>query len=189
MPRVKENLVGIAGPRDHKDPTSREYALQTLESLRRYLDMAVVDRQAVAREMAVMQRYRHWKVLGYRTKKEMMKAEGLEERVRRMKQRAEALEGKTINAADGPVPSNLDIVKVSETGAGTSADYLTARLKRDHDAIFQRLAAGEFTSVRQAAIAAGIVKVPSVLDQLRKLWAKASEADRRTFMDEVTHGR
>jgi len=43
-------------------------------------------------------------------------------------------------------------------------------------------------AVRQAAIAAGIVKVPSVLDQLRKLWAKASEADRRTFMDEVGHG-
>lgn len=44
-------------------------------------------------------------------------------------------------------------------------------------------------AVRQAAIAAGIVKVPSVLDQLRKLWAKATEADRRTFMDEVNHGR
>lgn len=44
-------------------------------------------------------------------------------------------------------------------------------------------------SVRQAAIAAGIVKVPGVLDQLRKIWAKATEADRRTFMDEVGHGR
>ena len=44
-------------------------------------------------------------------------------------------------------------------------------------------------SVRQAAIACGIVKVPSVLDKLRTLWAKATEADRRTFMDEVSHGR
>jgi hypothetical protein len=44
-------------------------------------------------------------------------------------------------------------------------------------------------SVRQAAIAAGIVNVPSVLDQLRKLWAKASEADRRTFKEEVKDGR
>jgi len=44
-------------------------------------------------------------------------------------------------------------------------------------------------AVRQAAIAAGIVKVPSVLDQLRKLWAKASEADRRTFMEEIKDGR
>jgi hypothetical protein len=190
MPRVKKNLVGIAGPRDHKDPTSREYALQTLESLRRYLDMAVVDRQAVAREMAVMQRYRHWKVLGYRTKKQMMEAEGLEERVRKMKQRAEALEGKTINAAAGPVPSNCDNITIRSTaGGGTSADYLTARLKRDHDEIFQRLAAGGFPSVRQAAIAAGIVKVPSVLEQLRKLWKKASAADRRTFLKEAMDGR
>jgi AraC-like DNA-binding protein len=44
-------------------------------------------------------------------------------------------------------------------------------------------------AVRQAAIAAGIVKVPSVLDKIRTLWAKATEADRRTFMDEVSHGR
>jgi len=44
-------------------------------------------------------------------------------------------------------------------------------------------------AVRRAAIAAGIVKLPSVLDQLRKLWAKATEADRRTFMDEVSRGR
>jgi hypothetical protein len=44
-------------------------------------------------------------------------------------------------------------------------------------------------AVRRAAIAAGIVKVPSVLNQLRKLWAKATEAERRTFMDEVSRGR
>jgi hypothetical protein len=42
-----------------------------------------------------------------------------------------AIEGKTINAADNFNPEDrLDIVKASETGAGNSADYLTARLKR-----------------------------------------------------------
>lgn len=70
---------------------------------------------------------------------------------------------------------------------GNSPKFLAARLRRDHpDAVFDESVRG---SVRQAAIAAGIVKVPSVLDQLRKLWAKASDADRRTFMDEVTDGR
>lgn len=79
-------------------------------------------------------------------------------RLRSIRRRIKQLEGKTINAADGPVASNRDVVTVrSEAGGGNAADYLTARLKRDHDAIFQRLAAGEFTSVRQAAIAAGIV--------------------------------
>jgi hypothetical protein len=72
-------------------------------------------------------------------------------------------------------------------GGVLSPAYLAARLRRDHpDAVFDESVRG---SVRQAAIAAGIVKVPSVLDQLRKLWAKASDADRRTFMDEVSHGR
>lgn len=70
---------------------------------------------------------------------------------------------------------------------GTQSAYLAARLRRDHpDAVFDESVRG---SVRQAAIAAGIVKLPSVLDQLRKLWAKASEADRRAFMEEITDGR
>jgi len=73
-------------------------------------------------------------------------------------------------------------------GSNQSA-YLLRRLARLGDDWIDRYEAGEFTSVRQAAIAAGIVKVPSVLDQLRKLWAKATEADRRTFMDEVSRGR
>lgn len=180
---------GVWGPRDQKDPTSREYAIQTVRALKQYLEAADIDEDRVREELARIDRYRHWKVLGYKSKAEMLQAEGLAERLRKIRRRIKQLEGKTINAADGPVPRNLDIIKVSESGAGTSADYLTARLKRDHDAIFQRLAAGEFSSVRQAAIAAGIVKVPSVLEQLRKLWDKASDADRRAFMDEVGHGR
>jgi hypothetical protein len=72
-------------------------------------------------------------------------------------------------------------------GGKQSPAYLAARLRRDcPDAVFDESVRG---SVRQAAIAAGIVKVPSVLDKLRTLWAKATEADRRTFMDEVSHGR
>jgi hypothetical protein len=76
----------------------------------------------------------------------------------------------------------------STVSRGTAnASYLAARLRRDHpDAEFDESVRG---SVRQAAIAAGIVKVPSVIEQLRKVWAKATEADRRTFMDEVRDGR
>jgi hypothetical protein len=74
----------------------------------------------------------------------------------------------------------------SSTISSRDTAYLAARLRRDHPgAVFDESIRG---SVRQAAIAAGIVKVPGPLDQLRKLWAKASEADRRTFLEEVTDG-
>lgn len=64
------------------------------------------------------------------------------------------------------------------------------KLPADERERLEALPSGERRgAVRQAAMSAGIVKVPSVLDQLRKLWAKATEADRRTFMDEVSHGR
>jgi len=53
----------------------------------------------------------------------------------------------------------------------------------------ERVRVGGRGSLRGIAIAAGIVKVPSVIEQLRKVWAKATEADRRTFMDEVRDGR
>ena len=82
-----------------------------------------------------------------------------------------------------PESDRSDIV----TSKGNGPAYLAARLRRDHpDAVFDESVRG---SVRQAAIAAGIVKVPGVLDKLRKLWAKATDADRGTFMDEVSHGR
>jgi hypothetical protein len=79
--------------------------------------------------------------------------------------------------------------KEETPSGGTGSAYLLRRLARLGDDWMDRYEAGEFSSVRQAAIAAGIVKVPSVLDKLRTLWAKATEADRRTFMDEVSHGR
>ena len=175
----KQPIESVWGPRDQKDPTSREYAIQTVRALKRYLEAADIDEDRVREEMARIDRYRHWKVLGYSSKTVMLQAEGLAERLRKIRRRVKQLEGKTINAADNhnPKPS-LDIIKTSEAGGGTSADYLAARLKRDHDDIFQRLAAGEFTSVRQAAIAAGIVKVPTTLEAFLKLWKKASAEER-----------
>jgi hypothetical protein len=43
---------------------------------------------------------------------------------------------------------------------GRGAEYLVRRLKRDAPHIAEKLARGECRSARQAAIAAGIVKVP-----------------------------
>jgi hypothetical protein len=46
---------------------------------------------------------------------------------------------------------------------GDTADYIKARLRRDHPEIAERLEQGEFKSARQAGIAAGFVKnVPAI---------------------------
>jgi hypothetical protein len=63
------------GPRQMKDPRSREYAIQTLCSLRRYLDSKAVDEQRLKEELAVIKEYRHWEVLGYASLDDYLKAE------------------------------------------------------------------------------------------------------------------
>jgi hypothetical protein len=173
-----------AGPRELKDPTSKAYALQTLRALRRYLESATLDEELVREELQRIEKYKHWKVLGYANKKEMFQKEGLQSRLQKIKLRAKRLEGKTINAADNHDGANIggDIITSNSTNKGTSADYLTARLKRDYAEIFQRLLQGEFSSVRKAAIAAGIVKVPGRVEQLLKLWKKATKQEQTEFM-------
>jgi hypothetical protein len=52
----------------------------------------------------------------------------------------------------------------------------------------ERVRAAGRGSLRGIAIAAGIVKVPSVLERLRKLWAKASKEERAAFMEVVGNG-
>jgi hypothetical protein len=70
----------------------------------------------------------------------------------------------------------------TSTRGSTNADYLTARIARDHKDILERMKAGEFSSVRQAAIEAGIVRVRNGFDQLLKSWRKATPEERRRFL-------
>lgn len=63
---------------------------------------------------------------------------------------------------------------------GNSAEYLKARLERDAPDVAEDLAAGKFTSVRQAAIAAGIVKTYSPFQEIVK---KLGKLDRMELLD------
>jgi hypothetical protein len=69
---------------------------------------------------------------------------------------------------------------------GTEADYLTARIARDRKDILERMRAGEYTSVRKAAIDAGIIHTPhpedKILFRLIDAWASASLEDRQAFL-------
>lgn len=48
--------------------------------------------------------------------------------------------------------------KPASDKGGTSADYLTARIARDHPSVHKKMKDGQYRSVRQAAIDAGIIE-------------------------------
>jgi hypothetical protein len=69
---------------------------------------------------------------------------------------------------------------------GHSADYLARRIARDRPDILQAMKDGQYRSVRQAAIAAGIIYIPADEDKglmrLYEAWRKAGLEDRRLFL-------
>lgn len=69
---------------------------------------------------------------------------------------------------------------------GNQSTYLAARIKRDHPEIVKRIEAGEFKSMRAAAISAGIIKVKTPLDLLKSIWAKADSKDRESFLNWIS---
>jgi hypothetical protein len=69
---------------------------------------------------------------------------------------------------------------------GNAADYLARRIARDHPDILEEMKDGKYHSVRQAAIAAGIIAIPTdedkALMRLYDAWRMASLEDRRLFL-------
>ena len=61
------------------------------------------------------------------------------------------------------------------------SDYLVARIARDRPDILERMKAGEFASVREAAREAGIIKDVSLVNQVVRLWAKATPEERQAI--------
>jgi len=60
--------------------------------------------------------------------------------------------------------------------------YYKQRLKRDFPPIFADLRAGKFKSVRQAAAFAGLIRLPTRVDALKRAWKRATPAQRRGFL-------
>lgn len=91
------------------------------------------------------------------------------------------------DAVSQGVRTDLTSLSDNEVTQGTGSAYLLRRLARLGDDWMDRYEAGEFASVRQAAIIAGIVKVPTALDRLHKLWAKLTPAERKQFLEEISN--
>ena len=94
--------------------------------------------------------------------------------------RAQAVEVKRGDNQHTEDRSNRTIQK-----SGTGSEYLLRRLAKTAPDFLDRYEAGEFKSVRAASIAAGHIKVATVLQRLLKLWEKATEADRRKFKQAI----
>lgn len=86
--------------------------------------------------------------------------------------------GKQVIKADNISIDSGPSEKPSREGYGTRAEYLAARIKRDAPEVAARVEAGEFKSIRAAAIEAGIVKVPTPEQKAEKAIAKLP-AERR----------
>ena len=194
MPAVSVRVSALDEMGDRDAPVgSRPWALWVVGQAKLQRDELERDASALRRLIAKMQKHEAWKALGVPSF-DMLCTTQLRLSSDEVSAVLKARKGQSLGVVLGkpgqygrgrPKPAT-DSVGYSRSN-GTTNDYLAARLRRDHpDAVFDESVRG---SVRQAAIAAGIVKVPSVLEKLRKTWAKASEADRRTFMDEVEHGR
>jgi hypothetical protein len=94
-------------------------------------------------------------------------------------------------AADGDFPpigkhggprrkgQRLDYVNLPAGGNSTS--YLVGRLKRDAPEYAEDLACGVFSSAREAAVHAGIVRIPDVMECVKKSYLKLAAQDQAAF--------
>lgn len=77
---------------------------------------------------------------------------------------------------------------ISYGGQGTSRAYTLSRLRREQPKLFADVDAGKL-SANAAAIKAGWRKKPTTIEQLKKLWSKASSNDKREFQRWIKGGQ
>src|SRR5215475_5172514 len=65
----------ISGPRSLRDPRSREYAIQTMRSLKRFLESKSFDAKHIEEELQLIETYKHWEVFGFEHLDAYLKAE------------------------------------------------------------------------------------------------------------------
>lgn len=185
---VRVSALDEIGDRD-APVGSRPWALWVVGQAKLQREELERDASALRRLIAKMQKHEAWKALGVPSFDMLCTTQlrlSSDEVSAVLKARKGQSVGAVLRKVGRPKAGDGKGANSTVSRGSTQAAYLAARLRRDHpEAVFDEAVRG---SVRQAAIAAGIVKVPSVLDQLRKLWAKATDAERRTFMDEVSCG-
>jgi len=68
-------------------------------------------------------------------------------------------------------------------GKKRDSAYFKGRLKRDYPGIYADLQGGKFKSVREAAIAAGLIREQTALQILKREWRRASRSQQVEFIE------
>jgi hypothetical protein len=85
-------------------------------------------------------------------------------------------------AENHPGPGRGHTKKPHEKAStGNRSDYLVSRIARDRPDILEQMKAGAFTSVREAAREAGIIKGISLVTQVVRMWEKATPEERQAI--------
>ncbi|WP_156380785.1 hypothetical protein [Pseudolabrys sp. Root1462] len=66
--------------------------------------------------------------------------------------------------------------------------YYEERLRKEHPGIYRDFRAGKFSSVRAAAISAGLIRQPTRVGALKREWRGASAADKVAFLKWLKSG-
>ena len=156
------NAVDIAqvGPRQLKDKESFEYAVQTLVYIKTIWKSKVDGERRWLDALKQAEEVKIWEKLGFVSEDAMLLDEIGYTKEQSIKQFEEWREQGPLadhgNQEGERNSRNRDNHVMSVQG--NASTYLARRLLRDRPDLFERLEAGEFSSVRQAALEAGIVK-------------------------------
>lgn len=142
-------------------------------------------------ECDIVEREQPWKPLGLKSSADFIKAVTgrTEKAIRKEITKAQHARAQAVEVRQGGDQRSANInhnnIMIDPVKQGTGSEYLLRRLAKTAPDILDRYEAGEFKSVRAASIAAGHIKVATVLQRLLKLWEKATEAERRKFKQAI----
>ena len=145
---TEQDLANV-GPLELKDPGSPAWCWQTVSLLQNMWGSIDDNVARYAEVWAAAEEYRVWERIPYEAPYGSVEA---------MKEKL-----KVGDAAEARAKTALLAVQARPPRKRTANDYISARIKRDHPQIAQRMERGEFKSVAEAARAAGIYNRPKTI--------------------------
>jgi hypothetical protein len=159
---LTEKEAALSSPLELKKPGSVDWCWQILFVVKHMWNSKIRSETRWIEILRELEEYHVWDVVPpekpYGSLDALLKAEigvAAEESTQIVKLRANGGDRKS---------GNYQAYNISLKQYGTAAQYLTARLERDHPAIHERMKRGEYKSVRAAAKEAGLVR-----DEIRVL--------------------